>query len=59
MYNQEKANKRVQECVGITLESNEELHMVIRKHWIVLFETCIFFVVLAGLCVGIYFVLAF
>ncbi|MBP7806196.1 hypothetical protein KA057_00780 [Candidatus Gracilibacteria bacterium] len=59
MPTKEKANQKVRECVGITLESNEELFMVVRKHWIILVETFIFLAMLTGMCVGIYFICAF
>ena len=51
MHTKEKANARIRECVGITLETNEELFMVVRKHWIVIIETLIFLTILTAICV--------
>jgi hypothetical protein len=59
MPTKEKANQKIRECVGITLESNEELFMVVRKHWIILVETFTFLAMLTGMCFGIYFIGAF
>jgi hypothetical protein len=59
MHEKEKADQRIKECVGITLENNEELYMVVRKHWIMLFETFMYIIVLTFLCIGVYFILAF
>lgn len=56
MHTKEKANARIRECVGITLETNEELFMVVRKHWIVIIETLIFLTILTAICVWIYFI---
>lgn len=59
MHTKEKANQKVRECIGIALESNEELYMVVRKHWIILVETFIFLAMLTGMCFGIYFIGSF
>lgn len=56
MHTKEKANERIRECVGITLETNEELFMVVRKHWIVIIETIIFLIILTAICIWIYFI---
>jgi len=53
-WTQDKADARIRECVGITLESNEELYLVVRKHWIILVETAIFLIILTVLSFGIY-----
>lgn len=59
MHTKEKADQKVRECVGIALESNEELYMVVRKHWIILVETFIFLAMLVGMCFGIYLIATF
>lgn len=59
MHTKEKANQRIQECVGISLESNEELYMVVRKHWIILVQIFFFILMLGILCIGVYFVIDF
>lgn len=59
MHTKEKANQKIRECVGMALESNEELYMVVRKHWIVLVESFMFSIMLIGMCVGIYFIASF
>ncbi len=43
------------ECIAITLESDEHLHMVVRKHWIIFVEVGISLLFLVGMCVGLYF----
>jgi len=55
MSHNELLHSKIRECVGITLESNEELYLVIRKHWIILVEICFFILVLATISGGIYF----
>ena len=50
----EKTHAAIGECVGISLETNEELYMVVRKHWIILAETTIFLIILIILCVAAY-----
>jgi len=59
MHTKEKADQKVRECIGIALESNEELYMVVRKHWIILVETFVFLAMLIGMCFGIYFIGSF
>ena len=56
MPHNEILNNKIRECVGITLESNEELYLVIRKHWIILLETFIFLWILWIIVVSLYFV---
>ena len=46
MAHNELLHSKIRECVGITLESNEELYLVVRKHWIILAET---FVTIMGM----------
>lgn len=59
MHTKEKANQKIRECVGISLETNEELYMVVRKHWIILVQIFFFILTLGVLCTGIYFVIDF
>lgn len=56
MPHKDIVHSKIRECVGITLESNEELYLVIRKHWIILVETGVFVLILAALCACVYFV---
>jgi len=55
MAHNELLHSKIRNCVGITLESNEELYLVVRKHWIILVETALFFVILTAISTGIYF----
>lgn len=50
MPHKDIVHNKIRECVGITLESNEELFLVVRKHWIILVETGIFVLILGALC---------
>lgn len=56
MAHNELLHSKIRECVGITLESNEELYLVIRKHWIILVETFVFLFILFIICVALYFI---
>lgn len=51
MPNKEKVHASIHECVGITLEPNEELYLVVRKHWIILVGTFFFLLMLGVLCI--------
>ncbi len=44
------------ECIGVALEPNEELFMVIRKHWIFLVQISIFLVILVLICWATFFI---
>jgi hypothetical protein len=59
MANKEKLHATVRECIGMSLETNEELYLVVRKHWIILAETAIFLTILAILCMGISYIINF
>jgi hypothetical protein len=56
MAHKDIVHKKIRECIGINLEANEELYLVIRKHWIILVETWIFLLILCALSAGIYFI---
>lgn len=56
MLNKEKVHAKIHECVGISLEANEELYLVVRKHWIILVWTFFFLLMLGVLCIWIYFI---
>lgn len=56
MPSKDKVNASIRECVGISLESNEEFYLVVRKHWIVLAEVVLFLLILIVVCMGTYFV---
>ena len=56
MKNNELLHQKIRECIGMPLESNEELYLVIRKHWIILVETWLLLLTLWVLCGGIYFI---
>lgn len=51
MAHKEKVHTSIRECVGIGLEPNEELFLVVRKHWIILVNTFIFLIMLGILCI--------
>ncbi len=59
MVNTEKLHVTVRECIGMSLETNEELYLVVRKHWIILAETTIFITILVILCMGISYIINF
>jgi len=59
MHTKEKADAKIRECVGMTLESNEELYMVVRKHWIILVQTFLYAMMLVIMCIGIYLIGSF
>jgi hypothetical protein len=59
MHNKEKADAKVRECVGITLENNEELFMVVRKHWVILVQTFLYVSMLFVMCWGTYIIMSF
>ena len=59
MHTREKADAKIRECVGITLENNEELYMVVRKHWIILVQTFLYAMMLMIMCIGIYLIGSF
>lgn len=59
MVNKEKLHATVRECIGMSLETNEELYLVVRKHWIILVETTTFLCILFLLCLGIYYIVDF
>lgn len=42
------------ECVAIKLDPNEHLHMIVRKHWIILWEVIGLILIIICLGVGIY-----
>lgn len=50
---------KIRECIGITLESNEELYLVVRKHWIRLVETWVFLAILCIVASAIFFIGSF
>lgn len=56
MPHKELLHSKIRECVGISLESNEELYLVIRKHWIILAETAGLILILCAISAGIYFI---
>ncbi len=56
MAHNELLHSKIRDCVGITLESNEELYLVVRKHWIILVETALFLLILCAISVSIYFI---
>ncbi len=56
MLNKEKVHASIHECVGINLETNEQLYLVVRKHWIILVATFFFLLMLSLLCIWIYFI---
>lgn len=56
MAHNELLHNKIRECVGITLESNEELYLVVRKHWIILVETALFLLILTAISTWIYFI---
>lgn len=39
---------------NITLQENEVLHLVVRKHWIILFQSLLYILILFGICIGVY-----
>ncbi len=47
------------ECVAIKLEPNEHLHMIVRKHWIILIESMALTLILLAVCAGAYMVAEF
>lgn len=47
------------ECVAIKLEPNEHLHMIVRKHWIILLTTTGLILTLIVVCIGVYFMAEF
>lgn len=55
MIHKDIIHSKIRECVGITLESNEELYLVIRKHWIILIEIWFFILILSALCGWVFF----
>lgn len=42
------------ECVAIKLDPNEHLHMIVRKHWIILWEVLGLILIIVCLGVGVY-----
>ena len=54
MINKEKIDKKIRESIGISFESNEEIYIIVRKHWIILVRTVLLLTILAILCLGIY-----
>ncbi len=51
--------QRIRECIGIALESNEELYLVVRKHWIILVKAGLLLTVLSGVLFGVFFIAEF
>ena len=47
------------ECIAISLEPGEHLHMVVRKHWIIFVEVGVSVLFLLAMCVGVYFLWEF
>jgi len=39
MPHKDIVHKKIRECESIKLEANEDIYLVIRKHWIILVET--------------------
>jgi len=56
MPHKDIVHKKIRECESIKLEANEDIYLVIRKHWIILVETWIFLLILLWLSAGIYFI---
>lgn len=47
---------KTRECIGMNLESGEKLFLVIRKHWIILVESCVFILILAAISSWVFFI---
>lgn len=54
-----KAQRAIEESVGIDMEANEHIFMVIRKHWIYLVITFLYLAIVCTICGGIYVLVIF